>query len=155
VNAELFTFRQRPSRFLVGVVLVVLLASWAPLALAGSGSEAANRYAAAWERYLAAQTPEALGDIGGTWARFWDTQAVEAVGAYLIPMDLGGADLAASRGFAAANRYAAAWQSFLAAQNPQSMDLRNMGDTWSLFWASVEAGGIVETEAGFEVACCR
>jgi hypothetical protein len=120
------------------------------------GSEGANRTAAAWERYLAAQTPDALGDIGGTWARFRDTQAVEAVGAFLVPMDGGGAELAASSDFAAANRYAAAWQSFLATQNPQSMDLRNMGDTWALFWANVEFNGIVETEdGGFEVICCR
>ncbi len=118
-------------------------------------SEGENGYAAAWQRYLAAQTPEALGDIGGTWARFWDTQAVEAVGVYLIPMDLDGADLAASSGFAAANRYAAAWQNFLATQNPQSMDLGNMGETWALFWANVETGGIVETDDSFEVVCCR
>jgi hypothetical protein len=123
---------------------------------ASRSSEGENRYAAAWERYLAAQTPEALGDLGGTWARFWDTQAVEAVGAYLVPMDMGGADLAASRGLAAANRYAAAWQNFLATQNPQSLAPGNLGNTWALFWANVEAGGIVEREdGGFEVVCCR
>ena len=156
MNAELSINRLMPSRLLVVGVLILLLASWATLALASGGAEAANSYAAAWERYLAAQTPEALGDLGGTWARFWDTQAVEAVGAYLVPMDMGGADLAASRGLAAANRYAAAWQNFLATQNPQSLAPGNLGNTWALFWANVEINGIVETEdGGFEVVCCR
>ena len=128
--------------FLIGMLLSILLASWTIVAVAGSEPGVASRYAAAWERYLAAGTPEDVEDLGATWERFWATQAVEPVGAYLVRDEAGGADVVP-------NRYAAA------SQKPQSVAPGNYGATWALFWANVEAGGIVEMEDGFEVVCCR
>ena len=43
--------------------------------------------------------------------------------------DVGAEALAESRALEAANRYALAWQRFLASEDPQSMDLRNYGET--------------------------
>ena len=220
MKVEVGTFRQSPSQLLIGVVLILLLASWASMALAAGGGEAANPYAAAWERYLAGQTPEdmgarnigaawtrfwdmqnlepvgglvvrydpfeargagslvldsgrdayvaawqrylalqtpealALGNLGDTWARFWDTQNLEPVGGLLVRYD-GEAAFAGRSAFEAANPYASAWQSFVATQNPQSLAPGNFGTTWALFWANVQAGGLVETDEGFEVICCR